>query len=129
MAAQDDEHKALLDQHTRRKQQHDLTAKEVKSIVRRGQTWHVLIEDCFFSIYTHLFVLLSLPVPMLQAERVRLEYDQMECWKESNCRCCPKCGSVIEKISGCTRMTCGKSVAVAVPIVHTPPRVVRFRKR
>eukprot|EP00752_Nemacystus_decipiens_P013473 g11932.t1 len=69
MAAQDNEHKALLDQHNRRKQQHELAVKE--------------------------------------AERLRLEYDRMEDWKESRCRSCPKCGRVVEKLSGCDLMVCG----------------------
>lgn len=42
-----------------------------------------------------------------QAERLRLEYDRMEDWKESRCRCCPKCGRVVEKLSGCDLMVCG----------------------
>lgn len=50
----------------------------------------------------------ALPISMLQAERLRLEYDRMEDWKESRCRCCPKCGRIVEKLSGCDIMVCGK---------------------
>lgn len=32
MAAQDDEHRALLDQHNKRKQQHELAVKEVRAL-------------------------------------------------------------------------------------------------
>ncbi|CAN0541812.1 unnamed protein product, partial [Ectocarpus sp. 12 AP-2014] len=71
MAAQDDQHRALLDRHNRRKEEHDRAVKEV------------------------------------MAERVRLEYERMEEWKEQRCRCCPSCGRTIEKLSGCDSMVCG----------------------
>lgn len=114
MAAQDDEHKALLNQHNRRKQQHDLAVEEVKPTRRSQQAWQGFRRGvvAFFSLSLspalYSLVPFSLPIPMLQAERLRLEYDRMEDWKESRCRCCPKCGRVVEKLSGCDLMVCGK---------------------
>lgn len=46
----------------------------------------------------------------LQAERLRLEYDKMESWKERRCRCCPSCGRTIEKLSGCDLILCGTCI-------------------
>ena len=31
----------------------------------------------------------------------------MEKWKEENCKVCPRCSRVIEKLEGCDMMTCG----------------------
>lgn len=117
MAAKDDEHKALLDQHNRRKQQHDLAVKEVMPTTR-GQTWQFLRQGDSLSISQYIEVYFQLtyavlpshPISMFQAERLRLEYDRMEDWKESRCRCCPKCGRVVEKLSGCDLMVCGEWV-------------------
>lgn len=67
MAAQDDEHKALLDRHNERKQRHGLATKEVKPTEWCGQAGNVLIEDYFLSLsprlslHTLTFLLLSFP--------------------------------------------------------------------
>ena len=37
----------------------------------------------------------------------REEYEKMEKWKEENCKLCPNCGRVIEKLEGCDAMKCG----------------------
>ena len=37
----------------------------------------------------------------------REEFERMEQWKEENCKVCPRCSRVIEKLEGCDMMTCG----------------------
>ena len=37
----------------------------------------------------------------------REEFERMEKWKEENCKVCPRCSRVIEKLEGCDMMTCG----------------------
>eukprot|EP00930_Biecheleria_cincta_P085207 TRINITY_DN74614_c0_g1_i1.p1 TRINITY_DN74614_c0_g1~~TRINITY_DN74614_c0_g1_i1.p1 ORF type:complete len:762 (-),score=88.29 TRINITY_DN74614_c0_g1_i1:130-2415(-) len=47
---------------------------------------------------------------MLAAAKARKkEFDEMETWKETNCKCCPKCKRVINKVDGCDSMVCGRN--------------------
>mmetsp|Transcript_86649 Transcript_86649/g.240258 ORF Transcript_86649/g.240258 Transcript_86649/m.240258 type:complete len:649 (+) Transcript_86649:60-2006(+) len=44
-----------------------------------------------------------------QAEARLAEFTAMERWKAENCKCCPHCKRVIEKIDGCDLMKCGRN--------------------
>jgi len=43
------------------------------------------------------------------AEARRREFAEMERWKAANCKCCPKCSRVINKVDGCDSMVCGRN--------------------
>eukprot|EP00931_Biecheleriopsis_adriatica_P018949 TRINITY_DN1306_c0_g1_i1.p1 TRINITY_DN1306_c0_g1~~TRINITY_DN1306_c0_g1_i1.p1 ORF type:complete len:699 (-),score=84.45 TRINITY_DN1306_c0_g1_i1:307-2403(-) len=47
---------------------------------------------------------------MLEAAEARKkEFEEMEDWKARNCKCCPQCRRVINKIDGCDSMLCGQN--------------------
>lgn len=47
-------------------------------------------------------------IEMAAAQARFKELQDNEEWKAKNCRCCPKCHRVIEKLSGCDHMVCGQ---------------------
>lgn len=46
---------------------------------------------------------------LLEAEARKKEFMEMEDWKAKNCKCCPHCKRVINKIDGCDSMVCGRN--------------------
>jgi hypothetical protein len=44
-----------------------------------------------------------------EAESRKREFEEMEDWKARNCKCCPHCRRVINKIDGCDSMVCGRN--------------------
>ena len=44
---------------------------------------------------------------MLEAHARFSELQEMEKWKAQNCRTCPHCRRVIQRLSGCDHMVCG----------------------
>lgn len=46
---------------------------------------------------------------LAEAEARKKEFLEMEDWKVRNCKCCPKCHRVINKVDGCDSMVCGRN--------------------
>jgi hypothetical protein len=44
-----------------------------------------------------------------EAEARKREFAEMETWKARNCKCCPHCRRVINKVDGCDAMVCGRN--------------------
>ena len=55
-------------------------------------------------------------------QRLR-ENENDEEWKAANCRCCPSCGRVINRVAGCSSMVCGRVRTVAEPSASTTTAV------